>query len=191
MRWTDLEEGQPRLAERARQRLVEPGVLLVVSLRKDGTARLSPVEPFVLDGRLLLSMMWGSQKARDLMRDSRVLVHSIVTAREGSEGELKLRGRAVQEQDLRVQESYAAAVGEALGWRPNIGRFHLFEIDFYHVAYIHYDHRSGDQHVATWPPGQEFVRRGTGATTVGEPEPVTDLLDTPDSGTQTLPLSRP
>jgi hypothetical protein len=178
MRWMDFEEGQPRLAARARQRLVEPGVLLVVTLRKDGTPRLSPVEPFVLDGRLLLSMMWGSQKSKDLMRDSRVLVHSIVTTREGSEGEVKLRGRAVQERDPGVQYSYAAAVGEALGWRPDVGRFHLFEVDVDHVAFVSYDHETGDQHVATWPPGKEFVRRGTGATTVGEPEPVTDLLVT-------------
>ena len=176
MRWIDIEELQPRLAARARQRLIDPGVLLVVSLRKDGTPRLSPVEPFVLHGRLLLSMMWGSQKAKDLLRDSRVLVHSIVTGRDGGDGELKLRGRALQELDFEVQQSYAAAVGEELGWRPEIGRFHLFEVDVDHCALVSYDHQTGDQYVATWPPGGEFVRRGTGATTVGEREPVRDLL---------------
>ena len=41
MHWSELEERQPRLADKARERLVEPGVLLVVSLRQDGTARLS------------------------------------------------------------------------------------------------------------------------------------------------------
>jgi hypothetical protein len=176
VRWSELEERQPRLAALARQRLVEPGVLLVVTLRHDGTARLSPVEPFVLDGRLLLSMMWGSQKARDLQRDSRVLVHSIVTGRDGGEGELKVRGQAVAERDPQVQGRYAAAVAEALGWRPEVGRFHLFEVEVEHVGFVRYDDATGDQHVATWPPGGEFVRRGTGATTVGEPEPVHELL---------------
>ena len=71
MRWSELEHRQPRLAAKARERLVEPGVLLVVSLRRDGTPRLSPVEPYVMDGRLLLSMLWGSHKARDLERDPR------------------------------------------------------------------------------------------------------------------------
>ncbi|HET6940159.1 MAG TPA: pyridoxamine 5'-phosphate oxidase family protein, partial [Nocardioides sp.] len=86
MRWSELDERQPRLAAKARERLVEPGVLLVVSLRKDGTPRLSPVEPYVMDGRLLLSMLWQSRKARDLQRDPRVLVHGIVTGPDGGEG---------------------------------------------------------------------------------------------------------
>jgi hypothetical protein len=176
MRWSEIEEREPGLAAQARQRLVEPGVLLVVTLRRDGTPRLSPVEPYVLDGRLLLSMMWGSQKAKDLVRDDRVLVHSIVTGRDGGEGELKVRGCAVEEGDPRFQARYAEAVAEALGWRPEVGRFHLFEVDIEHVAFVRYDHETGDQYVVTWPPGEEFVRRGTGATTVGEPETVRELL---------------
>jgi hypothetical protein len=176
MRWSELEDQQPKLSAVARQRLVEPGVLLVVTLRRDGTPRLSPVEPYVLDGRLLLSMMWGSQKAKDLERDSRLLVHSIVTGRDGGEGELKVRGHAVAEHDPQVQGRYAAAVAEALGWRPEVGRFHLFDVDVDHVAFVRYDEATGDQHVVTWPPGEEFVRRGTGATTVGAPEPVHELL---------------
>src|SRR3954471_17221921 len=116
MRWSEIEERQPGLAARARQRLIEPGGLLLVTLRRDGTPRLSPVEPYVLDGRLLLSMMWGSQKAKDLLRDDRVLVHSIITGPDGGEGELKLRGRSVEEGDPHVQARYAEAVAEALGW---------------------------------------------------------------------------
>jgi hypothetical protein len=176
MRWSDLEERQPRLAATARRRLVEPGVLLVVTVRADGSPRLSPVEPFVMEGRLLLSMMWGSLKAKDLQRDPRVLVHSIVTNRDGGEGELKVRGAAVAVDDREVQERYAAAVGQELGWQPVVGRFHLFDVDLRHVTFIRYDHETGDQHVATWPPAKEFVRRGTGATTVGPPETVVDLL---------------
>jgi hypothetical protein len=179
MRWSDLDERQPRLAATARQRLVEPGVLLVVTLRADGTPRLSPVEPFVLDGRLLLSMMWGSLKAKDLLRDPRVLVHSIVTNREGGEGELKVRGEGLAVDDPGLQEQYAAAVGDALGWQPVVGRFHLFDVDLHQVTFIRYDHETGDQHVVIWPPAKEFVRRGTSATSVGPPEPVTDLLDYP------------
>src|SRR3954453_11736189 len=134
MRWSELEQRQPGLAAKARERLVEPGVLLVVTLRKDGTPRLSPVEPYIMDGRLLLSMLWGSHKARDLQRDPRILVHSIVTGRDGGEGELKLRGRAVEIADPELQERYAVAVASDLGWSPEVGRFHLFEVDLAHVA---------------------------------------------------------
>lgn len=52
MRWHDLGESDPRLADLARERLVDPGVLLVVTIRRDGSPRLSPVEPLVLDGDL-------------------------------------------------------------------------------------------------------------------------------------------
>jgi hypothetical protein len=45
-----------------------------------------------------------------------------------------------------------------------------------HVAFVRYDEPTGDQYVAWWPPPREYVRRGTSATTVGDPEPLTDLL---------------
>jgi hypothetical protein len=176
MHWNELEERQPRLAATVRERLIDPGVLLVVSLRADGTARLSPVEPYLLEGRLLLSMLWQSRKARDLQRDPRILVHGIVTRPQGDEGELKLRGRAVEVGDRELQARYAAAVSADLGWRPEVGWFHLFEVDVEHVAFIRYVHETGDQFVTTWPPGSEFVRRGATATSLGDPEPVRELL---------------
>ena len=77
MRWTDLEQAQPRLAELGRQRLIEPGVVLVATSRGDGSPRIGAIEPLVLDGRLWLGMMWQSTKARDLLRDPRILVHTV------------------------------------------------------------------------------------------------------------------
>jgi hypothetical protein len=60
MRWSELLRRQPHLTSRAEERLIAPGVMLVVTLRRDGTPPLSPVESFLLDGRLLSSMLWGS-----------------------------------------------------------------------------------------------------------------------------------
>jgi hypothetical protein len=176
MKWSDLQVAQPRLGELAASRLLDPGVVLVVTLRRDGSARLSPVEPFVLDGDLWLSMMWGSTKVGDLLRDPRVLVHSIVTHPDGEAGELKVRGTARQEQDVSVQQRYADAVAEVLPWSPQVGRFHLFSVDIESVSYVRYDNATGDQHVALWPPGRETLRRGTSATTLGEAEDVHDVL---------------
>src|ERR1700760_4872574 len=119
MRWDDLQAQQPRLGALALDRLLGPGVVLVGTIRRDGSPRLSPVEPFVLDGDLWLSMLWGSHKAVDLLRDPRVLVHSIVTGRDGGEGEFKVRGRCLPEDDPAVQKRYADAVSAALGWRPD------------------------------------------------------------------------
>lgn len=180
MRWADLEHQQPRLGQVAQSRLLEPGVVLVVTLRRDGTPRLSPVEPWVMDGELLLSMLWESWKARDLQRDPRILVHSVVTNRDGGEGELKIRGRAEPSEDQALQERYAADVRDRLGWDPVPGRFHLFRVDLESVAHLRYDNATGDQFTAFWPPAREFVRRGTSATSLGEREPWTDLLASGD-----------
>jgi hypothetical protein len=176
MKWSELERCQPRLAEVGRQRLLGPGVVLVATIRRDGTPRLSPVEPLIMDGVLWLSMLWRSQKAMDLMRDPRVLVHGVVTSRDGGEGEFKVRGHARNEQDEGVQRRYAETVTRELGWKPEPGHFHLFAIDIDHLSYLRYDDASGDQCVTQWPPGREYVRRGTTATSLSGPEPLTDVL---------------
>ncbi|MEJ7630536.1 MAG: hypothetical protein WKF54_13170 [Nocardioidaceae bacterium] len=176
MRWAELARRQPGLGVLGRQRLLDPGVALIVTIRRDGTPRLSPVEPWVMDKDLWLSMLWASLKARDLRRDPRVLVHGIVTSRDGGDGEFKVRGLAVVEERTEVQSRYAADVGEHLGWRPEPGRFHLFRVDVHHVAFIRYDDETGDQFTALWPPAHEFVRRGTSATSLGDPTPLRDLL---------------
>jgi hypothetical protein len=176
MRWTDLAQAQPRLTEVLERRLIDTGVLLVVTLRRDGTPRLSPVEPLLGDGELWLSMMWASRKAADLLRDPRILVHSIVTGRDGGEGEAKLRGTAREVADPTAQARYAEAVAGRLGWRPEVGRFHLFAVEIEDVTFLRYDGATGDQSLARWPAGEEFVRRGTSATSVGDREPMHDLL---------------
>jgi Pyridoxamine 5'-phosphate oxidase len=178
MHWSDLEHAQPRLAGLAQQRLIRPGVVLVATIRQDGTPRISPVEPYVLDGDLWLSMMWRSTKARDLLRDPRILVHSVITNRDGTEGEFKIRGTARAEHNPGVLCRYAEAVANSLGWNPEPGRFHLFGVDIDQAIFISYDPPTGNQHVAMWPSNREFVRRATSATSVGNPEPISDIIKT-------------
>jgi hypothetical protein len=177
VRWADVEAQQPRLAALGRQRLGGPGVVLVGTLRKDGTPRISAVEPFFWRGDLWLPMLLDSLKAQDLTRDPRVLVHNVVTSRDGTtDGEFMLRGRAELEVDPRLNEEIASAIAAELPWQPEAGKFHLFRIEVDHVASIRWgDHN--DQYLTRWPPGDEQVRRGTSATSVGDPEPWSELLD--------------
>lgn len=159
-----------------RRRLLDPGVVLVATIRRDGTPRLSPVEPFVLEGELWLSMMPTSTKARDLDRDPRVLVHSVIADSNDGEGEYKIRGTVRDEPGPGVQQRYADAVAEALGWRPVPGRFRLFAVRIDDVTVVRYDTATGDQSVTRWPAGGEYLRRATSPTTLGNPEPHQDLL---------------
>jgi hypothetical protein len=178
MDWSELAGAQPRLAGLGRERLLDRGVVLVATIRSNGTPRISPVEPFILDSLLWLFMLGGSTKAADLQRDPRIVVHSVITSRDGGEGEFKIRGRALAEHDVTVQRRYAAAVAAALGGAPESGRFHLFAVDIEQVTFIRYDEATGDQLVAIWPSSREFIRRGTTATSLGDPEPGTDVLVT-------------
>ncbi len=69
------------------------------------------------------------------------------------------------------------AVAASLGWNPQPGRFHLFAVNISQVTFITDGASgSGDQHVAMWPPGREFIRCGTTSTSVGDPEPVSDII---------------
>jgi hypothetical protein len=178
MHWSEFERAEPRLSRLGQDRLITPGVVLVATIRRDGTPRVSPVEPFLLDGDLWLSMMWQSTKARDLLRDPRILLHSVITSRDSAEGEFKVRGVARLESQPALRLRYAGAVADGLGCRPDFERCHLFAIDVSTVSYLSCS-GAGDQHVARWPPGREYIRRATSETSVGDPEPMSEILHRP------------
>ena len=149
MNWSEFAEAAPDLAKAGEERFERWGLILLGSVRKDGTPRISPVEPLIVGGELMLGMMWQSKKALDLLRDPRCLVHSIITDRKGNEGEFKLRGTARDIVDLDVREAYAKALFEEIGWRPDEPDWHLFTIDIEHAALIAFENEQ--KSVQTWP----------------------------------------
>ena len=114
---------EPALGVVVSDRLIRPGVLLVGTIRRDGSPRISGAEPLVMDGDLWLSMMRTSAKAMDLARDRRILLHSIVTGPEPT-AEVKVRGTVHAEDDHDVQRRYATAVSAEIGWRLVVGGIH-------------------------------------------------------------------
>jgi hypothetical protein len=175
MRWAEIAARQPALGEVAHDKLIKPGALLVGTVTSDGTARISGVEPLIMDGELWLSMMRTSMKAHDLHRDPRILLHSLINGPEAAP-EVKVRGTVLVETGRDVQERYAAAVAAELGWRPVAGQFTLLRVDVRDVTYIGCDAETGAQHVARWPAGAEYLRPSTTPTSLGPPQPVTRLL---------------
>ena len=114
--WRDLELGAPEIAQPGMARLNSARVALLGTLRRDGSPRISPVEPFIAGGQLLIGAMTWSAKAGDLRRDPRYVLHSVVTGPDSGEGELKLYGPAVAASpDLRA----AAAGAWWLAWPPD------------------------------------------------------------------------
>ena len=149
LNWNEFAQAPPDLAKAGEERFERWGLILLGSVRKDGTPRISPVEPLIVGGELLLGMMWQSKKALDLLREPRCLVHSIITDRKGNEGEFKLRGRARDIGATDVREAYAKALFEKIGWRPEEPEWHLFAIDIEHAALIVFENEQ--KTVQTWP----------------------------------------
>ncbi len=173
MNWDSFQSSAGILGERVRALLERPGVVLVATIRRDGTPRLSPVEPFFWDRELWLGMMWRSLKAADLRRDPRILVHSVISSPDGGKGEAKVRGKAILETAVARQSAFCRAVAVALPhWgEPDPERIELFRVDVDSACLINYVD-PGDQHVMLWPARRSFVRRVTSPTSVGEPEDV-------------------
>lgn len=164
MNWTQFSQAAPELARLFRERLDKSGLALIGTIRKDGTPRISPLEAGVFEDHLLLGMMWQSKKALDLLRDPRCLVHSVVSNKDGTEGEVKLRGRAVDVTDKGLRERSAQHSFDTTGWRPE-EPYHLFWLDIEQAAYIKFS-ESGDQTIKTWRAGgkeQSRLRKWTGS----------------------------
>ena len=154
MRWTEFAAACPELAEIGERRLLGPGVALLGTLRADGSPRISPCEVFIVDGDLMLGMMWRSRKALDLLRDPRIVVHSAVMNRDGKEGDVKVHGQIVDVTEPARRTAYADHLEQNIDWRPS-DPFHLFALDVERVGYSVF---GDDPHALAWDPERGLRR---------------------------------
>ena len=73
--------------------------------------------------------MWRSRKALDLLRDPRIVVHSVTTSKDGTDGDVKIYGRAVDEQDPDVRAAFREAIRRRIDWAPDEPDYHCFSVD--------------------------------------------------------------
>jgi hypothetical protein len=135
MRWLEFAAAAPELATLGEKRFRARELCLVGTLRKNGYPRISPVEPDFVGGDLMLGMMWRSPKALDLLRDPRLVVHSVVSDRGGTEGDFKLYGRAVDVPEPERRAAYAATIKARIDWEPE-EPFHLFAVDVESAGFV-------------------------------------------------------
>ncbi len=150
MNWDAFKREAPELAKVGEDRFESTGLCLLGTLRANGFPRISPVELVFCDGELELGMMWRSPKALDLLRDSRCVVHSTVSKKDGSEGDFKLYGRGVALHDRAARRRYGEALFAKIGWKPEEPAFHVFAIDVESAGYVVFD--QGKKTQAAWPP---------------------------------------
>jgi len=156
VRWDEFADAAPELAALGLERFDRTGVCLIGTLRADGSPRISPIEPYVVGGDLLLGMMWQSRKARDLLRDPRIVVHSAVSNKDGSEGDFKLYGRVRDVPDPAVRKAYGDALFEQIDWRPE-EPYHLFAVDVERAGFIQF---APERRAMRWTPagGEERIK---------------------------------
>lgn len=117
------------------------------TLRKDGSPRISPVEPFLTQRHLLFGAMSWSLKTRDLARDPRCVLHSAISGPDSGEGELKLYGHATEADD-QIRD------GCEEGWwlsRP-AGTATVFALNIEQATFISWDTEHGQMTVRSWSP---------------------------------------
>jgi len=141
VRWDGFERACPEIAGLARARFEGDQLVMLGTLRRDGAPRVSPNECDFSEGRLFVSMMWQSRKALDLLRDPRIVVHSVTTNKDGTDGDVKIYGRAVDEHDPDVREAFRAAIRRRIDWAPDEPEYHCFSVDVRSAGYV----RFGDE----------------------------------------------
>ncbi|HEX2221122.1 MAG TPA: pyridoxamine 5'-phosphate oxidase family protein [Candidatus Limnocylindria bacterium] len=145
MRWSDFAAIAPQLAARGETLLTARSLALLATLRRDGSPRVSPIEPAFASGRLLVGAMSWSQKATDLRRDPRFSLHSPVTDVQGSEGEFQLFGRA----ERVVDEGLLSAAPDAW-WGTHPDRADVFALDVEEAVLVTWDLERSEMTVARW-----------------------------------------
>lgn len=139
MNWSEFKIAVPELAEAGERLFERTGVVLLGTIRKDGSPRISPVEQLFAGDQLYLGMMPESFKAQDLLRDGRCTVHSLISDKTAPEGEFKLHGVAINVQDSAERQLYCDELKKKIGWSPEGMPFQLFSIDVQSAGYFRHD----------------------------------------------------
>jgi hypothetical protein len=150
-----MELRAPEIARLGMARLTSARLALLGTLRRDASPRISPIEPYIVEGQLLVGAMAWSRKADDLRRDPRYVLHSAVTAPDSGEGELKLWGSADEAgQDLRsgTAEAWWSA------WPPDKAIVFCLRID--RAVFVQWDTEQGLMTVHRWSPGSGYNQAG-------------------------------
>jgi len=153
--WDQLTKEAPDLAAAVERSFATGKHKIMATLRADGSPRVSGTEVTFASGEVWLGSMPEARKARDLLRDPRVAIHSPTVDETLGEGDTKLSGRAVEITDPDTVAAFIKQFSEETGQDPP-EPFHLFRIDVAEVVRTRVD---GDHLVIeSWHEGRGLHR---------------------------------
>lgn len=158
MRWDEFTKACPDIAGMTEDRFKRDELAMLGTLRKDGFPRISPCEMDFAEGHLFLSMMWKSPKALDLLRDARIVVHSVTCDKNGTDGDIKLYGRVTDITDERLRAEFRKAIKARTDWAPDEPEYHLFSLDVESASFVVFDGK-GHEEVMVWDPDNGLRKR--------------------------------
>jgi hypothetical protein len=132
--WAEFAAEQPDMAAFVQGRFAADRHALIATLRKDGSPRISGVEPDFARGELWVGMMLDSLKSKDLRRDPRFALHCMSTTASTTEaGDAKISGTAEFWAD---KADYLKDLYDRTGWMPDGGELDLFRFDVTEVVQL-------------------------------------------------------
>ena len=149
--WHDVIDGAPEMAKQVQARFEATGLGYLATLRRDGSPRISGIEPWFGEGELWIGSMWQALKAKDLLRDPRFSLHAANVDKEVADGDARISGtaEAVAEGDERWGPALAA-FAHTSGHEVPPGEMHLFRLVPTEVVLLQ---PAGDHlQIRTWTP---------------------------------------
>jgi hypothetical protein len=152
--WQEFVDEAPRIAEVFRRRHAATGNLcLLATLRADGSPRISPIEPRVFEGRLVLVGMPHTTKFRDLGRDPRFCLHTATVDPHVTDGDVKLFGTVRHDPDRALHQRFAADLFAETGFDLRGQEFDSFYVaDLSSASSVTID--DGRLTITIWKPGE-------------------------------------
>jgi hypothetical protein len=149
--WSEVVLAAPEIGAVVQERFEAHGLGLIATLRRDGSPRISGIEPLFALDELWLGMMPGSLKALDLLRDGRFALHSATVDKQVTNGDARIAGSAVSVSDDATMQAFRAAFAAATGYPPPDGPFQLFRADVKEISVI----KPGGDHldISWWQEG--------------------------------------
>jgi hypothetical protein len=143
----------PELGATVKERFEAHGLALLATLRRDGSPRISGIEPLFALDELWLGMMPGSLKALDLLRDGRFALHSATIDKTVTNGDARIAGSAVNVDGEDTFAKFREAFAASTGYPPPDGPFQLFRADVQELSLI----RPGGDHlnIDWWRAGKD------------------------------------